>query len=179
MGSLSQSNSLTLSLGVNPTEVSRSRQIHKFLQFQLGQGDRALVEAEIVTEIITISKHDILPVPQMIYCVLGVYNWRSEMLWIVDLENLLGYPPPLLSSQKITESDPLLVAIVQFQGHNLGLVIPKVDNIVEQDLEQFKSASSELFPEDLLSFLKGYCTNSNNEIVMLIDVEEIGDFLSI
>ena len=92
-------NSLSLNIRNNSNIQSDSKQVRKFLQFQLGksekshksivQGDIALLDAEIVSEVITISPDDILPVPQMFYCVLGIYSWRSEMLWIVDLENLL------------------------------------------------------------------------------------------
>ena len=85
MLSLSSSESLSLSIGNNAIDSSSLRQASKFLKFQLNPTDYALLEAELVTEIITISPTEILPVPQMIYSVLGIYSWRSEMLWILDL----------------------------------------------------------------------------------------------
>ena len=186
MLSASSSNSLFLSLSTNIAEGSDSKQIRKFLQFQLGtnektyqsssRGDIALLDAEVVTEVITISSEDFLPVPQMFYCVLGIYSWRSEMLWIVDLENLLGYPPPL--SEEATNQE-LLVMVIQFQGQSIGLVVSGIDNLIELDLQQFKPSSPELFSEDVMPFLHGYFTSQNNEIVMLIDAEEIFHFFSI
>ncbi len=186
MLSASSSNSLSISLAPNIADRSDSKQIRKFLQFQLGtneksyqsaaRGDIALLDAEVVTEVITISAEDILPVPQMFYCVLGIYSWRSEMLWIVDLENLLGYPPPL--SKEATNRE-LLVMVVQFQGQSIGLVVSGIDNLIELDLQQFKPSSPELFSEDVLPFLHGYFTSQNNDIVMLIDAEEIFHFFSI
>jgi positive phototaxis protein PixI len=99
MLSASSSNSLSLSVSTKIADRSNPKQIRKFLQFQLGsseipdlssaRGDFALLDTEVVTEVITIASENILPVPQMFYCVLGIYSWRSEMLWIVDLENLL------------------------------------------------------------------------------------------
>ena len=186
MFSASSSNSLSLSLSANIAERSDSRQIRKFLQFQLGnsektyqsaaKGDIALLDAEVVTEVITISADDILPVPQMFYCVLGIYSWRSEIMWIVDLENLLGYPPPLSDEGGKRE---LLVMVVQFQGQSIGLVVSGIDNLIELDLQQFKPSSPELFSEDVLPFLQGYFTSKNNDIIMLIDAEEIFHFFSI
>ncbi len=186
MLSQSSSNSISLSLSTNIADRSDSKQIRKFLQFQLGtsektyqsasKGNIALLDAEVVTEVITISSEDILPVPQMFYCVLGIYSWRSEMLWIVDLENLLGYPPPLWEESTNRE---LLVMVVQFQGQSIGLVVSGIDNIIEHDLQQFKPSSPELFSEDVLPFLHGYFTSKNNDIVMLIDAEEIFHFFSI
>ncbi|MEM7756615.1 MAG: chemotaxis protein CheW [Cyanobacteria bacterium P01_A01_bin.40] len=179
-------NSLSLSVGSNSHVQSSSKQVRKFLQFQLGksekthksavQGDIALLDAEIVTEVITISPQDILPVPQMFYCVLGIYGWRSEMLWIVDLENLLGYPPPLDENNPNQE---LLIMVVQVQGQSIGLVVSGIDNLIEHDLSKFKSSSSEIFSEDILPFLHGYFTGSDNDIIMLIDAEEIFNFFSI
>ncbi|MGF1540442.1 MAG: chemotaxis protein CheW [Pleurocapsa sp.] len=186
MLSASSSNSLSLSVSSKIADRSNSKQIRKFLQFQLGskeknyqsaaQGDIALLDTEVVTEVITIASESILPVPQMFYCVLGIYSWRSEMLWIVDLENLLGYPPPL--SQE-GENRELLVMVVQFQGQSIGLVVSRIDNLIERDLQQLKPSSPEIFSEDVLPFLHGYFTSQNNDIVMLLDAEEIFHFFSI
>lgn len=179
-------NSLSLKITSNPGIRADAKQVRKFLQFQLGktekthksvvQGDIALLDAEIVTEVITISPDDILPVPQMFYCVLGIYGWRSEMLWIVDLENLLGYPPPLNENSADRE---LLVMVVQVQGQSIGLVVSGIDNLIEHDLSKFKSSSAEIFSEDVLPFLHGYFTSADNDIIMLIDAEEILNFFSI
>lgn len=179
-------NSLSLSIGGNSDIQSNSKQSRKFLQFQLGkseklhksaiQGDIALLDAEIVTEVITISPQDILPVPQMFYCVLGIYGWRSEMLWIVDLENLLGYPPPLDGHNLQQE---LLVMVIQVEGQSMGLVVSGIDNLTEHDLAKFKDSSVEIFSEDVLPFLHGYFTSPDNDIIMLIDAEEIFNFFSI
>lgn len=179
-------NSLSLNIATNSNIQSDSKQVRKFLQFQLGktekthksivQGDIALLDAEIVTEVITISTEDILSVPQMFYCVLGIYGWRSEMLWIVDLENLLGYPPPLGENNANQE---LLVMVVQIQGQSIGLVVSGIDNLIEHDLSKFKSSSPEIFSEDVLPFLHGYFTSLDNDIIMLIDGQEILNFFSI
>lgn len=184
--SSTSANSLSLNIGANSDIQAHSKQFRKFLQFQLGksekshksvlQGDIALLDAEIVTEVITISPGDILPVPQMFYCVLGIYGWRSEMLWIVDLDNLLGYPPPL-DSQNVRQE--LLVMVVQVHGQSIGLMVSGIDNLIEHDLSKFKPSSVEIFSEDVLPFLHGYFTSPENDIVMLIDAEEIFNFFSI
>ena len=203
MLSVSQSDSLSFKLDSGKNNQN-TQQIRKFLRFYLGDSDAtprrrkaqgnahqdsdrsdlqatnrdlALLEAEIVTEVITISPQELLPVPQMPYCVLGIYSWRSEMLWIVDIENLMGYPPCLQEDADADET--LLVMVVQVQGQSMGLVVSRIDSIVEQDLEKFKSSSSEIFSDDIMPFLYGYFTDENNNIVMLIDAEEVFHFFSI
>ena len=178
------SSPLSVSINSKIDQESTTQQVDKFLQFYLGSNDSvtsasngkdlALIEAEIVTEVITVSISEILSVPQMPYCTLGIYSWRSEMLWIVDLENLLGYPPSLSITDKT-----ILVMVVQIEGQSLGLVIPQIDNITEQDLEQFKSPSSEIFSEDILPFINGYLTDKSNNIVMVINGKEIFHFFAI
>ena len=183
--SSTSANSLFLNVGTNPNIQSNIKQVRKFLQFQLGkseklhksiQGDIALLDAEIVTEVITVAPQDILPVPQMFYCVLGIYSWRSEMLWIVDLENLLGYPPPLTNDNPNRE---LLIMVVQYEGQSMGLLVSGIDNLIEHDISKFKSSSPEIFSEDVLPFLQGYFPSADNDIIMLIDAEEIFSFFSI
>ena len=187
MLSISDSDSLTLNLNSQDNSLNKSQQVRKFLRFYLGSNscdnestsdsDLALLEAEIVTEVITISAKELLPVPQMPYCVLGIYSWRSEMLWIVDIENLMGYPPSL--KEDADEGKTILVMVVQVKGQSMGLVVSRIDNIIEQNLTQFKSSSAEIFSEDIMPFLYGYFTDENNNIIMLIDAEEIFHFFSI
>ena len=187
MLSVSSSDSLSFSSNSGNNSPNKSQQTRKFLRFYLGDGDRsnpqttnsdlALLEAEIVTEVITISPKELLPVPQMPYCVLGVYSWRSEMLWVVDVENLMGYPPSL--SEDASPDQTLLVMVVQVQGQSMGLVVSRIDNLIKEDLERFKSSSSEIFSDDIMPFLYGYFTDENNNIVMLIDAEEIFHVFSI
>ena len=187
MSSISSSNSSTLRLNSQDNSPNNSQQVRKFLRFYLGAGDcpdasmtnsdLALLEAEIVTEVITISPKELLPVPQMPYCVLGIYSWRSEMLWVVDIENLMGYPPSL--REDADENETILVMVVRVQGQSMGLVVSRIDTIIEQNLESFKSSSSEIFSEDIMPFLYGYFVDENNNIIMLIDAEEIFHFFSI
>ena len=187
MLSISDSDSLTLNLNSQDNSLNKSQQVRKFLRFYLGSNscdnestsdsDLALLEAEIVTEVITISAKELLPVPQMPYCVLGIYSWRSEMLWIVDIENLMGYPPSL--KEDADEGKTILVMVVQVKGQSMGLVVSRIDNIIEQNLTQFKSSSAEIFSEDIMPFLYGYFTDENNNIIMLIDAEEIFHYFSI
>ena len=174
MLSSSQPNSISLSLGANTSVTTTSKQLRKFLQFQLGGKERALLEAEIVTEIIIVPESQILPVPQMPYCVIGIYSWRSEMLWIVDLENLLGYASSISTATQnleLVESN-FMVMVVEVKGQSLGLIVPNVSDIIQLDWQELKPPSSELFAEDIQAFLQGYFTDSNQEILMLLNAEK-------
>ena len=90
---------------------------------------------------------------------------------------MVGYPPALESAE--VELENLIVLVIQLQGQALGLIVPRVDNIVQLELAQLKSASKELFSEDILAFLAGYFTGNDNDIVMLIDAERIFNFFAL
>ena len=62
----------------------------KFLSFNLGSRDQAVIDLQHISEVLRISLAEICVVPQMPNCVLGIYSWRGEMLWMVDIEEMLG-----------------------------------------------------------------------------------------
>lgn len=154
--------------------VEQNQTLQKFLQFQLSSSDWALLEAQVVTEIITVTHSEILPVPQMNYCVMGVYSWRSEMLWIIDLADLLGYKS-LVNLKNIdqTQGDTLIVMVAQFEGQSLGLVVSKVHNIIQQDLQELCPPSPELFNNQTIPFLQGYFNDSPERNYLLLKPEII------
>lgn len=176
----SKFNAISASFTSTRPVAEREKELKNYLLFQIGSSDRALLEAEIVTEIVTVPEQEILPIPQMPYCVMGIYHWRSEMLWIVDLENLLGYPPSLRegSSTRASEASKLLVMVLQLQGQALGTIVSNVSHIIQQDLDKLHPPSLDLFTEDIQSFLQGYFTNSEGEIMMLLDAGEIFKYFS-
>jgi positive phototaxis protein PixI len=70
------------------TDSGRNR--HQFLRFSLQPGLIALIEIERTLELANIPTDRIVPMPHLPPAVRGVYNWRGEILWIVDLALLLG-----------------------------------------------------------------------------------------
>lgn len=164
---------ISISVEADSAAVADSPTNLKFLQFQIGVKDRALLKAEMVTEIITVPKSEILPVPQMPHCVMGVYSWRSEMLWLIDLENFLGYPPASPLAKSGLQLDTLMVMVLQVQGQFLGLVVPQVNDIVQRDMRLLQTPSAELFSRQLLPFMQGYFTDGRSEFLILLKAETI------
>jgi positive phototaxis protein PixI len=63
----------------------------KFLSFHLGTKGIAVISLQYITEILQVSLTEICCIPQMHSSVFGIYNWRGNMLWLVNLEEMLGY----------------------------------------------------------------------------------------
>src|SRR4028119_1239001 len=85
----------------------------RLLRFPLGLQDSALLPLEQIAEILRVNVAEILPVPEMPSCVLGIGNWRGTMLWLIGLNHLLGYPP--LSQQERVLPTPMAM-VVQVNG---------------------------------------------------------------
>lgn len=71
------------------TEVAEQQ----FLRFHLFPDSPALLPIHQITEVLTIPLRQIVPIPHMPAWTMGVYNWRGEILWIVDLGHLVGLMP--------------------------------------------------------------------------------------
>jgi positive phototaxis protein PixI len=142
----------------------------KFLSFNLGVKDTAVISLEYITEVMQVSLAEICGVPQMPSSVLGIYNWRGEMLWLVDVEEMLGYSPLLYSANMLSK---MMAIVLQIDGKSLGLLVRQLMDIESLDSGQIKPTSGELFSPDIASFLQGYFINSAEELIITLDAAAI------
>lgn len=140
---------------------SQQRQLgQKFLRFPLGSADCGLLPLDQLAEVLSIKASEILPVPEMSGCVLGIYNWRGKMLWLIDLNYLVDYPS--LSRQE--QLAPLTAMIVEINSQSLGLVVQAIDDIEVHNPGHLQPSDVGLFPQSLLPFIKGYFPGVNGAV---------------
>jgi positive phototaxis protein PixI len=149
-------------------EILETKQ--KFLSFNLGLNDTAVIALQHITEVLQISLTEICGVPQMPNCVLGIYNWRGEMLWLVDLESMLGYPPLLQASDSLAK---IMGVILEINGKYLGLLVRQLIDIEWLDNKEIKAPSTELFYPAMTPFLQGYFIHAAEEIMFNLDAMAI------
>lgn len=142
----------------------------KFLSFNLGIKDTAVISLQNITEVLQVSLVDICGVPQMPSCVLGAYNWRGEMLWLVDLEEMLGYPP---LSQNVNFLAKMMAIVLEDDGKYLGVIVRQMMDIEFLDNHQMKAPSAELFSSSISPFLQGYFLNSDERMMFNLDASAI------
>ena len=138
----------------------------KFLSFSLGVRDTAVIPLEQITEVVQIPLTEICGVPQMPNCVVGIYNWRGEMLWLVDLEEMLGYPPLLQGSNVLSK---MMALVVEQEGKYLGILIRQLIDIDWLDTQQMKQPSGEVFYPEMIPFLQGYFINDSEQMIFNLD----------
>ncbi len=142
----------------------------KFLSFYLGIKDTAVIPLQHIIEVFQISLMEICAVPQMPGCVLGTYNWRGEMLWVVDLEEMLGYTPV---SNEINLFSKLMAIVLQCEGKSLGLLVRQLMDIELLDPTQIKYPESQIFSSDISPFIQGYFINYSEDMIISLDASAI------
>ncbi|NJR60109.1 MAG: chemotaxis protein CheW [Cyanobacteria bacterium CRU_2_1] len=171
--SLSTSNT---SLATIPTSMSGSE---KFLRFHLGYHVTALLPLQRSAEVLNIPREQILPIFFMPAWVMGVYNLRGEILWIVDLGHLVGLAPcyeQIASSSYTTivlQSSSHTDVPVHTKNQTLGIIIGELEAIESCDPRQIQTSLLSSIPNGLHPFLQGYWLKSDNDRLAVLDADAI------
>src|ERR687886_831374 len=119
-----------------PTEKASSKALEQFLRFHLLPNTTALLPIQQLIEVLTIPTGQIVPISHMPPWVMGVYNWRGEILWMIDLGHLVGLTP---WHQQDNSTSACTVIVLQSHANQsrdtnikslmLGLVVNLVEDI--------------------------------------------------
>ncbi len=169
----------TESLNSTNTQV-----MEQFLQLHFASEMTALLPTEHLTEVITVPPEQIMPMPHMSPWMMGTYNWRGEILWLVDVGCLIGLTP--LYQQVIPTYTS---AVLQFPPppntfndtglQIVGLVFNQVGNIERCDpnlIEEVSSVSGS--NPELEKFLRGYWVKSESEILAVLNPDVLWQKIS-
>ena len=153
----------------------------QFLRFHLFPDTTVLLPVTQMIEVLTIPVNQVVPIPNMSPWVMGVYNWRGEILWNIDLGSLLGLTP--LYQQAITRTNYTTIVLVsrqQLTGKNqitgrqsLGVVVDKVEDMEWCNTDLIQSPPQSSITTELAPFLRGYWVKQNGEMLMVLDGEAI------
>lgn len=110
-------------LGLEPVpQDTRER----FLQFRTCGGEVTLLPLRDVAAVLQLTTTELLPIPDVSAWLLGVCNWRGEMLWLVDVNSLLG-KMPLWRQMPMLENT--MIIVIQADGRSVGLAVEQVDDV--------------------------------------------------
>jgi positive phototaxis protein PixI len=161
-----------------PVSISSSQE--QFVRIQLASGTAALLPSQEIAEVLIIPVGQIIPIPHMPTWVMGVYNWRGEILWTVDLGHLCGFTPWYRQASNISQHS---VVVLQIRNHELystrpkslalGLVVQRTDDIEWCDPNLIQVLPSAVVAPELGRFLRGYWWSSNNDMLAVLNSKEI------
>lgn len=157
----------------------------QFLRFHLMPDTTALLPVHQMTEVLTMASSEIVPIPGMPAWVMGVHNWRGEILWMVDLGYLLGLTP--LYQQATSRSTYTAIVVRSAQqvpsrqqagrqntdGKMLGLLVSRVEDMEWCDPDLIQSPPEATVAPELVPFLRGYWLKPNGEILVVLDGNSI------
>lgn len=98
----------------------------QFLQFYLDSEIRVMLPVAQITEVLKIELARIVPIPQMPPWVMGVYNWRGDILWMVDLGHLLGLNSWYQRGRSSADLVKQRQALKSFTGGRTKFVAPAI-----------------------------------------------------
>lgn len=155
-------NNLNNNLMINK---SQSALADTYLKFQLNEFTYAALPVKYLHEVVVVPVESIPSIPNMPACVLGLINWRSRIIWVIDLPNMLN----LEAIGRICRQHKILV--IQTESTALALVVPEIigtTRIVSDDIK----SPQEKFSSDLLPYLRGWVLQNQEQLVVL-DIQAI------
>ncbi|HHP7231610.1 MAG TPA: chemotaxis protein CheW [Xenococcaceae cyanobacterium] len=162
----------------------------QFLKFHLEPETKAILPLIEVTEVLKIPLGKIVPIPQMLPWVMGVYNWRGEILWTVDLGHLIGlytwyqqnkqntnYSIIVISNDKKSQgSSSSLVGETGeprqkpgFSTNSLGLIVTQVEDIELCNPDLIQSPPATAVTNELAPFLQGYFLKPDGQMLLALN----------
>ncbi|MDJ0897943.1 MAG: chemotaxis protein CheW [Xenococcus sp. MO_188.B8] len=164
----------------SPSELLQNRQEEQFLRFHIEPETKIMLPIEQVTEVLKIGVGKVVPIPQMPSWVMGVYNWRGEILWIVDLGHLIGLNPWYQQEVNATNHTAVVLSYSN-QSHNnrnksqisLGLIMTRVEDIEWCNPDGIQSPPASAITSALAPFLRGYWVKPDGQIILVLDGDAI------
>ena len=156
--------------------VSTSDTQEQFLRLHLVPETQVLLPIQQVAEVLTIPVGQIVPVPHMSACVMGVHNWRGEVLWMVDLGHLGGLTPYYQQAIRFTHTAVVLQGSdkgSKQKRQTVGLVVDRVEDVEWCDPSVIQPFPPSTLLSDLAPLLRGYWWKSDDAMLAVLEAEAI------
>jgi positive phototaxis protein PixI len=118
---------MTTSLSPPSTTERLHEQSQRYLSVFLPGHHQALLPTDSLIEVLTFTPAQIISIPDTPSQVMGVCNWRGEVLWLVDAGHLLADAPSFHETNYQTKFN---VVVLKRQNRALGLVVERVGNML-------------------------------------------------
>ena len=152
----------------------------QLLRLHLLPDTTALLPVAQLTEVLKIPIGQITPMPHMPDWVMGIYNWRGEILWMIDLGSLAGLMPwyrramsASTYSAIVLDTESSTIQSSDTGKQTLGLVVNRVEDIEWRNPNLIQSPPGSGVTNRLTPFSRGYWLTSEGEMRTVLDSEAI------
>jgi positive phototaxis protein PixI len=148
-----------------PTKQSTATASDMFLKFQLDRQTSAVVPMLQTQEAIVLPAGRISVIPNLPAPVLGLFNRRSSLLWLVDLPEILG----LESIDKHAHSFD--VVLLKVGNIPLAVAVRSIQGVVRFAHEEIESPIGSFNPA-FTPYLRGWILQGK-ELILVLEPEAI------
>ncbi len=143
-----------------------------YLSLQVGSNDTAALELKNVRETIVLASDRFMQMPNVHPCLMGLVEHRSNIFWVLDLPQLLGFAPLDLTAIETH------IAVLQIGGAFLGLGVYRIGRVLriaETDIVSPLELPKTKISLEIVPFLRGWLVQHEmaSEHLYLLDSEAI------
>ena len=167
-------------LSLSNTQPTNEIETQQFLKFDLDLDIKAMLPIKQITEVLKIQRDRIVPLPQMPSWVMGVYNWRGDILWTIDLGHFMGFTPWYQRDTNFSDHNAIILSPYKNQLQNnseknlsLGLVINQIEDLENCNLHQIQAPDTKAETSSITNYLIGYWLQADGEIVSVLNGQKI------
>lgn len=138
-----------------------------------------MLRTKELVKVLSVDRTTIVQIPDMPGAVVGVCPWEGQVLWLVDLGYLLGYPPiftPDYIQQKcsviVARASPPAVGMSQVQ--TVGVLVNKVGKVMQCQITELSLPHAQIKEAKCIT---GSWQNDRGESWLVIDAEAIASSL--
>lgn len=136
-----------------------------YIKFQLNQQTAAMLSMRHTQEAIIVPVESVTSMPNMPVCILGLMNWRSRIIWVVDL-------PRILNLESLDHRQRQYnVIVVRVESMLLGLVVQEIKGTAKFLPDEICSPVGQV-ASSLVPYLCG-CVVQQQEILLVLDAQAI------
>jgi len=165
----------------NPQNLSQTKyqqSLEQFLTFSLVPDQQALLPTQQLLEIVKVNLSQITAIAGISTSVMGVYNWRGDVIWVVDLASLLGYKP--LYAQEYEQGrfqDRCHIIFLRSQEYVLGFAVSRVGQMIRCDPNAIQTSGFTFTNPAMMKACRGYWLNGSNETFLVLDGNAIAQLV--
>jgi len=140
----------------------------QFLTFSLGQDQQAMLPTSQLLEIVKVYLSQITPIAGIAPYVMGVYNWRGDVIWVIDLASMLGYKP-LYAQERSKFQDKCHVIFLRIQDLVIGLAVSQVGQMIKCDISKIQTTGLAFTNPVMREVCRGYWLSGSSDTFLVLD----------
>ncbi|MBW4645299.1 MAG: chemotaxis protein CheW [Goleter apudmare HA4340-LM2] len=136
-----------------------------YLRFQLNQQTAAVLSMRHTQEAVIASVESVTSMPNVPACILGLMNWRSRIIWVIDLPRMLNLES---LDYRLRQYN---VIVIRVESLLLGLVVQEIKGTTKFMPDDICSPVGQV-ASSLVPYLRG-CVVQQQEILLVLDAQAI------